>query len=109
MNQCPYCQATENQIKAGLTKAGSQRFKCKLCQRRYTPDPKIRGYPEALRQQAVRLYADGVNFRRIARQLQVNHQTIINWVNACVASLPSETALPDETPIIELDELRSRS
>ena len=107
MNQCPYCQATENQIKAGRTKAGSQRFRCKLCQRRYTPEPKERGYPEALRQQAVRLYIDGVNFRRIARQLGVNHQTVINWINAYVARLPSETALPEETPIIELDELHS--
>lgn len=107
MNRCPYCHSAENQIKAGRTKAGSQRFRCKLCQRRYTPDPKERGYPEALRRQAVRLYADGMNFRRIARQLRVNHQTVINWVNAYAASLPSETALPEETPVIELDELHS--
>lgn len=107
MNQCPYCQATDNQIKAGRTKAGSQRYRCKLCQRRYTPAPKERGYPAAMRQQAVRLYADGMNLRRIARQLQVNHQTIVNWVNAYADSLPSEPALPEETPIIELDELHS--
>ena len=107
MSQCPYCQATEKQVKAGLTEAGSQRFRCNFCQRRYTPDPKAQGYPEAMRQQAVRLYADGMNFRRIARQLGVNHQTVINWINAYAASLPSEPPLPEETPIIELDELHS--
>ncbi len=107
MNRCPYCQATEKQIKAGLTEAGSQRFRCKLCQRRYTPEPKAQGYPEAMRQQAARLYADGMNFRRIARQLRVNHQTVVNWVNAYADSLPSEPPLPEATPIIELDELHS--
>ena len=107
MSQCPYCQATEKQVKAGLTEVGSQRFRCNLCQRRYTPAPKLRGYPEAMRHQAVRLYAAGMNFRRIARQLGVNHQTVINWINAYAASLPSEPPLPEETPIIELDELHS--
>lgn len=48
-----------------------------------------------------------MNFRRIARQLRVNHQTVVNWVNAYAASLPSETALPEEMPVIELDELHS--
>jgi transposase-like protein len=95
MNQCPYCQATENQIKAGRTKAGSQRFRCKLCQRRYTPEPKERGYPEGMRQQAVRLYADGMNLRRIARQLGVNHQTAANWINAYADRLPGEPPLPE--------------
>jgi len=28
MSQCPYCQATEKQVKAGLTEAGSQRSRC---------------------------------------------------------------------------------
>ncbi len=107
MNQCPYCQATENQIKAGRTKAGSQRYRCKSCQRRYTPEPKLRGYPEAIRLQAIRLYADGMNLRRIARQLQVNHQTVANWVNAYADSLPGDPPLPEQSAIIELDELHS--
>ena len=29
-----------------ITVAGSQRFRCKLCQRRYTPAPKERGYTD---------------------------------------------------------------
>jgi transposase-like protein len=62
------------------------------------------GYPDSLRQQAVKLIADGVNFRRAARQLGVNHQTVINWVNATVAQLPP-APLPETAEVIEMDEL----
>ncbi len=40
--QCPYCQATDRQVKAGRTSSGNQRYKCQVCQRRYTPEPKAR-------------------------------------------------------------------
>ncbi len=62
------------------------------------------GYANTLRQQAVKLVADGVNYRRTARQLGVNHQTIINWVNAAIAQLPP-APLPDTAEGIEMDEL----
>ncbi len=57
-----------------------------------------------MRRQAVRLYADGMNFRQIARQLAVNHQTVINWINAYAASLPKRPPLPAEAAVIEQDE-----
>ena len=56
------------------------------------------------------MYVDGINFRRIARHLSVNHQSVINWVNAAAACIP-----PPPTPVerqkeqvaevLELDEL----
>lgn len=105
MSECPYCQATEKQVKVGHTEAGSQRYLCKQCQRKYTPNPKVVGYGDELRQQAVRLYVDGMNFRRIGRQLGVNHQTVINWINAHVATLPESPPLPGEVTVVEQDEL----
>lgn len=99
MKPCPYCQASNQQIKAGRTEAGSQHYQCKHCQRRYTPEPKSSGYGDELRQQAVQWYVDGMNFRRIARHLKVNHQTVINWINAHVATLP------DHVAVVEQDEL----
>lgn len=105
MNTCPHCQNTEQQVKAGRTEANSQRYLCKVCQRRYTPEPKQAGYEGHLRQQAVRLYVDGMNFRRIARHLGVHHQTVINWINAYVATLPDQPPQPDTTTVIEQDEL----
>ena len=106
METCPYCQAREGQIKAGRTRAGSQRYRCKACERYYTPEPKEQGYSAAVRQQAVKLVADGVNFRRTARQLGVNPQSVINWFNAAAAQLP-EAPLPDGRglDVVEMDEL----
>ena len=105
MRECPYCHSQQNQVKAGLTESGSQRWRCKNCQRRYTPDPKDNGYPEALRQQALRMYIDGMNLRRIARHLGVTHVSIMNWVKAAADALPDAPPVPDESVVIEEDEL----
>ena len=61
-------------------------------------------YGDEMRLQAVKLYADGMNYRRIARHLGVDHKTIINWVSAYTAQLP-EAAIPDDVNNAELDEL----
>lgn len=103
--KCPYCQTEENQIKAGFNRSGSQRYRCKNCNRRYTPEPKPHGYPEAVRLQAVRLYVDGMNLRRIARTLGVNHQSVANWVNAYADQLPEAPVPEGELEVVELDEL----
>ena len=107
MNPCPYCHANERQVKAGLNKSGSQRWRCQVCQRRYTLEPSPHGYSERMQQQAVQLYADGMNFRRIARHLEVSYQSVINWVNAHVASLPNAAPQPPSgaVGVVELDEL----
>jgi transposase-like protein len=104
MKQCPKCQEQTKQVQAGKTEVGSQRYKCQHCKTRYTPDPKERGYPDDLRLQAVRMYADGINYRRVARLLNVSHVSVINWVKAFVAQLP-DAPLPAELHTIELDEL----
>ena len=104
MNTCPNCYATTNQYKIGHTDCGSQRYQCQHCRRSYTPEPKQQGYDDRLRHQAVILYSDGMNFRRIARYLGVHHQTVINWVNAHSATLP-EPPKPTEVGVVELDEL----
>lgn len=107
MNTCPYCGTNSKQRKIGHTSAGSQRYQCQECGRRYTPDAKVPGYDERTRQQAVRLYADGMNFRRIGRQLGVSHQSVINWVNAYSAQLPSQPPQPEAVGVVEMDELFS--
>ena len=90
----------------GKNDSGSQRYRCRVCQRRYTPEPHENGYPETLRQQAVRLSVDGVSFRRIARHLGVDHVTVMLWVKAHTDQLP-DAPLPAEKPlhIVEMDEL----
>ena len=79
-------------------------MQCKHCLRRYTPAPKRQGYPQSLREQAVKLYIDGMNYRRIGRQLGINHKTVMLWVKAHVAALPP-APLPEDNTILEADEL----
>jgi transposase-like protein len=108
MKQCPYCQATARQIKAGLNRAGSQRFQCRQCNRHYTPEPKLNGYPQAVRNQAVRLYLEGTNQRRIGRILSVNHQSVANWINAYHEQLQAsgpKGSKPIKVGTAEVDEL----
>jgi transposase-like protein len=92
-------------MKAGRTKAGSQRYRCGQCQRRYTPNPKEHGYPTSLRQQAVKMYVEGMNYRRIGRLLGVDHVTVMLWVKAHADGLPNDITEPSQAGIIELDEL----
>jgi transposase-like protein len=106
MNQCPHCQRTEQQVKIGRNPSGSQRYLCKVCGRKYTPQPNDNGYSEAIRRKALELYVDGLNFRRIARVLDISRQTVANWVKAHADSLPDTPPIPqDDVEVEELDEL----
>lgn len=105
MTTCPKCTQTRYQVKDGFTSAGSQRMRCQACGYRYTPTPKPAGYAADLRTQALKMYVDGLNFRRIGRLLGVHHQTVINWVNAAAERLPDTTPTPATTETVELDEL----
>lgn len=104
MLKCPYCQSETQQVKAGKQPSGSQRYKCQACQRRYTPEPREQGYEDQVRNQAVRLYLDGNNYRRIARLLQVSHTSVMNWVHAAADRLPP-APVPPQSTVIEEDEL----
>jgi transposase-like protein len=105
MSQCPHCASSEQQTKSGHTRTGSQRYKCKECQRIYTPDPKPLGYPDERKREAVRLYLEGTNFRRIGRVLGVNHQSVVNWVNSYHARLPAAEQSVTSPETLEMDEL----
>ena len=99
------CHQTRYQVKDGLTRAGSQRVRCRTCGTRYTPAAKAHGYGADVRSQAVKLYVDGMTFRRIARQLDVHHQSVINWVNAAAAQVPDTLPVPEQVETGELDAL----
>jgi transposase-like protein len=106
MISCPHCHRSTHQVKNGRTPAGSQRYLCRACRRKYTPDPQPQGYGAALRRQAVQLYVDGLNLRRIGRTLGVVHQTVANWVAAHADALPEQPPTPSgAVETAELDEL----
>ena len=78
---CPKCLIQEYQIKDGFTPAGSQRCRCKSCGCRYTPEAKDPGYDEEVRLQALTLHLEGNSLREIALLLDVNHQSVANWIS----------------------------
>src|ERR1044072_6814706 len=105
MIHCPHCSSSAQQTKSGHTRTGGQRYRCKECQRIYTPEPKPLGYPEETKREAVRLYLEGTKFRRTGRVLGVNHQSVVNWVNSYHASLPAAGHAVAAPQTLEMDEL----
>ncbi len=106
MKQCPHCQRTDKQVKNGKTSVGSQVYKCKACDRKYTPEPKTKGYGMETRQRAIRLVLDGNSQRQAARHVGVSHGTVANWFKQYADELPDElpgTGIPVE--VVEQDEL----
>ena len=104
---CPCCGSSHRQTKHGKTAFGSQKFRCHACQKNYVPQPKRRGHPASTRELALKMYVDGLGFRRIGRLLNVNPQSVANWIAAHHTALPPVPAvLPSETAdVIEMDEL----
>lgn len=107
---CPHCGRSDRQLKIGHQSSGSQRYLCFFCQRKYTAQPKPRGYSQEKRRLALQWYVDGMSLRRIARHLGVVHQTVANWVNAHAATLPDAPPTPTHDAhhpllVAELDEL----
>jgi transposase-like protein len=74
------------------------------CSKKYTPEPKQQGYPGKMREQAIQMYVDGMNFRRIGRHLGIHHRTVSLWVIAHAALLP-EPPVPEGIRDAEMDEL----
>ena len=106
MIRCPHCEQGDQQVKVGRNRSGSQRYLCRYCRRKYTPQPNHAGYSPAIHRQAVEQYVDGGNFRRIGRQLKVSHTSVMNWVNQQADTLPDQPPVPDgELSVNELDEV----
>jgi transposase-like protein len=106
MIQCPHCLRTDNQVKNGKTVAGSQLYRCKVCQRKYTPEPQAKGYDAAVRQRAIRLALDGNSQRQAARHAGVSHGTLANWLKQYADELPAKLPIPDQPiEVAEQDEL----
>lgn len=102
--KCPKCDQTKRQNKIGFTGAGSQRYGCQFCGKRYTPQKKEHGYDAKTRKQALRFYVDGMNLRKIGRHLGIHHGTVSNWVKDYVKDLPT-IAQPKKVKVAEMDEL----
>jgi len=102
---CPHCGSASEVRKWGHNRAGTQRYRCLVCQRNFTPSPKEQGHGVAIHEQAVRLYLEGMSLRAISRLLGVVHQSVANWVAAAARQLPRHLSDPTPAKTIEVDEL----
>ncbi len=102
---CPTCHSAAAVVKAGRNPSGTQRYRCHTCQHYFTPAPKEQGLGATLRGQALKLHLEGMSFRAVARVLNVNHQTVVNWVSAAATTLPPQVSVPEAGETVEIDEL----
>lgn len=112
MIQCPHCQESRGQNKAGFTRFKSQRYFCLSCHRTYTPAPKAQGHPGEVRQEAVRYSLEGLSQRKVARLLRVSPQSVANWLSLGADQLEKEQVplVPPELAqqadeVVEQDEI----
>jgi transposase-like protein len=76
---------------------GKQRYRCKTCGFNFTTG--FRGKPMEVRQQALKLYLEGLGFRAIGRILDVSNVTVLNWVRAYGLGARPKTAKADAPAI----------
>ena len=105
--KCKACNDEINQIKAGKTKAGTKKYKCKICGKYYTPESKKRRSSEESKKQAIKLYLEGNSGRAVGRILEIGKNMCLYWIRKYAKNIE-----PKETPntrvnVMEIDELYS--
>ena len=104
---CIRCLSDQT-VKDGHNPSGSEKYYCHSCHRNFTPRPTPKGYSQEKRQEAVKMYVDGTNYRRVGRFMKVSHQSVVNWVTQAADHIkPEDAAIPEvgEDAVVELDEL----
>jgi transposase-like protein len=103
LRQCPSCQATAKQTRAGLNRSGSQRYRCHMCGRVYTPAPNSIGFSAETRERALQLYLEGNSRQAIAHSLNVSPRTVSKWIVNHTLQLP---VIPAHEPakVVDVDD-----
>ena len=97
-------------VKSGFSPNGKQLWLDRETGKRSIADEERehRGHTEDVREQALKLYLEGLGLRSIGRFLSCSHASVINWVRAAAAKLPplSATLLEEsKVGVAELDEM----
>ena len=80
-------------MKNGSSLHGRQRWLCQDCRRTFGERDQRR-HPETTKQQALKLYLEGVGLRGIERLLGVSHVAVRHWVKA-----PAQALAPAVPPV----------
>ena len=105
--KCKNCKTEKLQIKAGKTKAGSQRYKCKICGKYYITNAQERTYSEEVKKQAIKLYMEGNSGRAVGRILGIGKNMCLYWIRKYAKKIEPKKAPNARVKVIEMDELYS--
>ena len=105
--RCKKCKEEKGQVKAGKTKAGSQRYKCNKCGKYYVPNAKERRYSEKEIKEAMKLYMEGNSGRAVGRILGIGKNTCLYWIKKYAKTVEDKTHPNERVNVIEMDELYS--
>ena len=101
--QCPHC-AHPDYILFGKNR-GAQRYRCQACRRTF--QTLRRGKGPTLKEQAQKLYLEGLGLRAIGRILGVHHKTLSRWLVQAAGQLSVNQPKTKSCSFIEVDELCS--
>ncbi|WP_449505911.1 IS1/IS1595 family N-terminal zinc-binding domain-containing protein [Edaphocola aurantiacus] len=76
---CKYCHA-QHVIKNGFTKSGSQRYRCKECQKRFIGNYKNRACYSGTKESIIALIKEGCSIRSISRLLSISCNTVLKKI-----------------------------
>jgi len=76
--QCRHC-GSQNIVKNGHNRSGSQQYWCKDCGKRCVLEPK-QSYTEAQKEQILAAYHERPSMRGIQRIFGVSPQTLASWL-----------------------------
>jgi transposase-like protein len=105
LSQCKFCRATTKQIAAGSNPSGSQRYRCHVCGKIYTPTPTPSGYSSEIRVRAMQMYIEGSSMQSIGRALKISPRTVRRWV---ARDLIKSSSIPKSEPTAEHMETAKR-
>jgi transposase len=107
MKSCKFCGGV-HLVKNGFVH-GSQRYKCRDCDRNPIVGDKRVRYDNRTRALAVAMYLNSCGFRSIGRVLDVPFQLVHHWIKRAgtivEAAVAAQKDAPREIAILEMDEL----
>ena len=75
--ECSYCSEVEGIVKHGKSRRGSQRYKCKCCNRTFILDYVHEAYKPGVKEKIVEMAMNSSGLRDTARVLGVGYNTVL--------------------------------
>lgn len=78
VKRCPHCGKNVHVTKAGRLPSGKQKFKCKECNKVFTPKPLRKRYTCCQKNQAVKMLEEN-SAREVARVFDCSKSSVLKW------------------------------